>query len=316
MSKPDPQSHHRRILDEFTRRVEAFATVPAITNAEALNLLVRMSGAGPQDTVLDVACGAGLVVCAFAPVVRQATGIDFTPAMIKRGQALQEEKGLTNITWQVGDVVPLPYADESFSIVTCRYALHHFEDPAAVLAEITRVSAPNGKVVLADMFASPEAEEAAAFNRMEQLRDPSHVRALPLEELEELSRQAGLKILEKTFYGLDWELEALLQGSSPNPGGVELIREIFEEDLERDELAVHVRRQKSKIWFTYPIVVIWDKSQSHHVVAAWNKSSTGLGGFPPSLNRESESSPDFLLRFTWLRSGKGGESVSHCSRRL
>jgi len=47
-----------------------------------------------------------------------------------------------------------------------------------------------------------------------------------------------------------------LQGSSPNPGGVELIREMFEEDLERDALAVQVRRQKSEIWFTYPIVVI------------------------------------------------------------
>jgi len=217
---------------------------------------VRMSGAGPGDTILDVACGAGLVVCAFAPIVRHATGIDLTPAMIERAQALQEEKGLTNITWQVGDVLPLPYADESFSIVTCRYALHHFEDPAAVLAEITRVLAPNGKFVLVDMYASPEAEKAAAFNRMEQLRDPSHVRALPLEVLEKLSRQTGLKILEKTFYGLDWELETLLQGSSPNPGGVERIRQMFEEDLERDELAVHVRRQKSELWFTYPIVVI------------------------------------------------------------
>jgi ubiquinone/menaquinone biosynthesis C-methylase UbiE len=261
MNNLDPQSHHRRILDEFTRRADAFATVPAITNTEALNLLVRMSGAGPGDTILDVACGAGLVVCAFAPVVRHATGIDLTPAMIERAQALQQEKGLTNITWQVGDVLPLPYADESFSIVTCRYALHHFEDPAAVLAEITRVLAPNGKVVLVDMYASPEAEKAAAFNRMEQLRDPSHVRALPLEELETLSRQAGLKILARTFYGLDWELETLLQGSSPNPGGVERIRLMFEEDLERDALAVQVRRQKSEIWFTYPIVVIVAQKQ-------------------------------------------------------
>jgi len=256
MNNPDSRSHHRRILDEFTRRAEAFATAPAMTNAEALDLLVRMSGAGPQDTILDVACGAGLVVCAFAPVVRHAAGIDLTPAMIERSQALQQEKGLTNITWQVGDVLPLPYADESFSIVTCRYALHHFEDPAAVLAEITRVLAANGKVVLVDMYASPEAEKAAAFNGMEQLRDPSNVRALPLEALETLSRQAGLKILERTFYGLDWELETLLQGSSPNPGGAERIRQMFEEDLERDALAVQVRRQKSGIWFTYPIVVI------------------------------------------------------------
>ena len=279
MKQSDPKPHHRRILEEFTRRAEAFATAPPITDSEALNLLVRMSGAGPQDTALDVACGAGLVVCALAPLVQHATGIDLTPAMIERAQALQEEKGLTNITWQVGDVLPLPYADKSFSIVTCRYALHHFEDPAAVLAEITRVSATNGKVVLVDMYVSPEPEKAAAFNRMEQLRDPSHVRALPLEALEELSRQAGLQSLERTFYGLDWELEPVLQGSSPNPGDFELIRQMFKEDLERDEMSVHVRRQKSKIWFTYPIVVIVAQKPSSSGRRRIQKDPTGCSRF-------------------------------------
>src|SRR5262249_27254043 len=43
------------------------------------DLIVEASGAGPDDTVLDVACGPGLVVAAFARVVRHATGIDITP---------------------------------------------------------------------------------------------------------------------------------------------------------------------------------------------------------------------------------------------
>jgi len=216
--------------------------------------------------------------------VQHATGIDLTPAMIERALALQEEKGLTNITWQVGDVLPLPYADKSFSIVTCRYALHHFEDPAAVLAEITRVSAPNGKVLLVDMYASSEPEQAAAFNRREQLRDPSHVRALPLEELEELSRQAGLQIVERTFYDLDWELEPVLQGSSPNPADFELIRKMFKEDLEHGEMSVPVRRRKSQVWFTYPIVVM----------VAQKPSSTGRGGLQKNPIRRSrfQSKPE------------------------
>ena len=287
MKQSDPKPHHRRILEEFTRRAEAFATAPPITDSEALNLLVRMSGAGPQDTALDVACGAGLVVCALAPLVQHATGIDLTPAMIERAQALQEEKGLTNITWQVGDVLPLPYADKSFSIVTCRYALHHFEDPAAVLAEITRVCAPNGKVVLVDMNASAEPEKAAAFNRMERLRDPSHVRALPLEELEELSRQAGLQLLERTFYGLDWELEPALEGSSPNPGDFEQIPKMFKEDLERNEMSVHVRRQKSKIWFTYPIVVIVAQKPVAQADAAFRKTQLAAADSKANPNHES-----------------------------
>jgi len=67
--------HHDRILDQFTRQAVPFSAAPAIRNQEALDRMVEMAEAGPDDTVLDVACGPGLVVCAFARVVRHATGI-------------------------------------------------------------------------------------------------------------------------------------------------------------------------------------------------------------------------------------------------
>src|SRR6185369_10253048 len=139
-------THHDLIRDQFTKQAIPFATAPGIKDEEALKLVVDFTGAGPDDTVLDVACGGGLVVCAFASVVRHATGIDLTPAMIERARALQQEKGLTNVTWRLGDVLPLPFADGSFSIVTSRFAFHHFLDPGAVLAEMKRVCAPGGRV--------------------------------------------------------------------------------------------------------------------------------------------------------------------------
>lgn len=80
-----------RIVEKFTRRAEAFATAPALTCADTLNLLVQMSNAGPRATLLGVACGAGLFVYAFAEVVRRAAGIDLTPAMIQRAQTMVEE---------------------------------------------------------------------------------------------------------------------------------------------------------------------------------------------------------------------------------
>ena len=86
-----------------------FSEAPAIRDEAALRLLVELVGAGPQDTVLDVACGPGLVVCAFAGVARHATGIDLTPAMIERARALAHQKGLSNVTFDVSDVVALPY---------------------------------------------------------------------------------------------------------------------------------------------------------------------------------------------------------------
>jgi SAM-dependent methyltransferase len=221
-----------------------------------LNLLVQMSKAGPQDMVLDVACGAGLVACAFAEVVCSAIGIDLTPAMIQRAKGLQREKGLSNVSWLVGDVLPLPFANESFSIVTCRYALHHMENPAAIVSEMVRVCTPGGRVVLADMYASSNPMKAAAFNSMERLRDESHVRAMPLTELRGLVHKAGLCRLQSALYSLDWELESVLQGSSISAEEAQVIRRLFSKDLISDSMSLNARQQESSIWFTYPVVVI------------------------------------------------------------
>ena len=59
-------SNHDRILDQFTRQALPFASAPTIRNREALDRIVRMAEAGPADLALDVACGPGLLVCAFA----------------------------------------------------------------------------------------------------------------------------------------------------------------------------------------------------------------------------------------------------------
>lgn len=249
-------THQDLIRDQFTKQAIPFATAPGIKDEEALKVLVDFTGAGPEDTVLDVACGPGLVVCAFAQVTRHAAGIDLTPAMIERARVLQREKGLTNVTWRVGDVLPLPYTDASFSIVAARYAFHHFPNPGAVLAEMKRVCAPGGKVVVIDVMASPDPAKAAAYNRMEKLRDPSHTRGLTLVEMETLFQQTGLPSPRKTFYRVEGEVEDLLQRSFPNPGDADKVHQMFVEALDHDGLGMDVRRQGDEIHFAYPITIL------------------------------------------------------------
>src|SRR5215471_8266568 len=159
--------HHQRILDQFTRQAEPFAQAQAIRSPEALERIVKMAEAGPDDTVLDVACGPGLLTCAFARVARHAAGIDITPAMLDQARKTQQEQGLTNVSWQSGDVLSLPYPDHHFSIVVSRFAFHHLPDPLSALKEMKRVCKPGGRVVVADMAPSPE--KADALNAMERL---------------------------------------------------------------------------------------------------------------------------------------------------
>ncbi len=248
--------HRRQILDQFTRQATPFAAAPGIRDEEALRLIVEASGAGPEDAMLDVACGPGLVVCAFARVVRHATGIDLTPAMLDRARALQQERGLTNVTWRLGDVLPLPYPDGTFSLVVSRFAFHHFLDPGAVLAEMRRVCAAGGRVMVVDTEASPDPVKAAAFNAMEKLRDPSHARAMPLAELTGLFSRTGLGAPRVTTYRLEGEVEGLLARSFPGPGDADRIREIFAASLEDDRLGIPIRRDGASIRYAYPIAVL------------------------------------------------------------
>jgi len=65
-------------------------------------MIIRAARPTPGDRLLDVACGPGLVVCAFAPHVREATGIDMTPAMLERAGKLAVDKDAANVTLASG----------------------------------------------------------------------------------------------------------------------------------------------------------------------------------------------------------------------
>jgi SAM-dependent methyltransferase len=251
----DP-NHRELILDQFTRQATVFSTAAAITDEEALRLVVEAARPAAVDRLLDVACGPGLVVCAFAPYVREATGIDVTPAMLDRAGKLAAEKGVANVFWRQGDVYSLPYDDASFTIVTTRFSVHHFVDPAAVLREMVRVCAPSGRIVVVDDYASEDPAKAAAFNRLEKLRDPSHSRALSLSELQGLFGAAELPEPEAAFYELRGDVAGLLARSFPNPGDDLEIVEMFKASAADDRLGIPVRLDGDQIQYAYPVAVL------------------------------------------------------------
>jgi len=248
--------HQTLIVDQFTKQAVPFSTAKTIADEKALQLLIDSAEARPHDTVLDVACGGGNVVCAFARMVRHATGIDMTPAMLERARLVGREKSLPNVSWDLGEATSLPYADASFTIVVTRFSLHHFIEPFAVLKEMVRVCAPDGRILVADMHTNVDSAKGAEFNRMELLRDPSHVRALPVAELKALFPAAGLPQARITFYELRDELENLLRRSFPNPGDDEEIREIFRTSARDDRLGIPIRLDGTQILYAYPVAVL------------------------------------------------------------
>jgi len=246
------ESQKRVILDQFTKQARPFATAAAMKDKRALELLLASTNAGAEDTVLDVACGPGIVVCAFAEIARHATGVDLVPAMIEQAHSLQRERGLKNVSWKVADVYVLPYADDSFPIVTSRYAFHDLENPRGVLSEMKRVCKPGGKVALVDVVASADPQQADRFDQMEKLRDPSHMRALSLSDMEGLFHGVGLPAPKIKYYKAELELESVLKRSFPEEGNAEKVRTLIRQAVENDTMDINARLEAGRIKYSFP----------------------------------------------------------------
>jgi ubiquinone/menaquinone biosynthesis C-methylase UbiE len=247
-------SHRDLIIDQFTRQATPFAEKPEHRDEAILQRLVLFAGVTTADTVLDVACGPGLLACALANTARHVTGIDMTPAMLAKASAWQEKHGLANLAWDLGDSGALPYADGAFSMVVTRYSMHHFPDPAQAWREMVRVCRPGGTVMVVDVALPPE--KAAAYDHFETLRDPSHTRALTLEEFPAMARAAGLRDLRTDFYRLAMESERQIADSFPEAEHRQTLRDLLREDIGRDAMGLAAERRGGEIWFSYPTMVL------------------------------------------------------------
>lgn len=251
----ETQQHDAEILDQFTRQAEPFLRRHSHRDDPVLEAMAECAAVRPQDEVLDVACGPGIISCFFAERARQVTGLDVVPAMLEKARQYQREQGIANVKWLLGSSTDLPFAADSFDRVVTRFSFHHFLEPERALREMARVARPGGVLLVCDVAPRPEAQES--FNQWEILRDPSHTRALTEAEFEALGAQAGLKLLSKKSVPFERDFEDLLSGSFPREGDAERIRALFDEEVcaGTDRLGVWARRVDGRICITYPVLV-------------------------------------------------------------
>ncbi len=244
--------HNKLIMEQFSKQAVPFSQkVPAHSNEMAFKLILETVGIDENDQVLDVACGPGMLTCAVAQKAKCVIGMDLVPAMIEQARLLQQARGLSNLSWKTGDVTQLPFEDAFFSAVMTRFSFHHFLKPEDVLREMVRVAESNGKIGVIDVFSTSEAH-ADLHDRMETLRDDSHVRVLSLPELKRISKDAGVTSLKSAFYRLEIELEQQLAASFPKPGDVHKIRQLVKNDTE----GLISCQREGRYYLVYPIAII------------------------------------------------------------
>jgi len=182
-----------RNREAFTAQSRGFSSEgDTYADAEGLAWMLEDLPLSLDAACLDIATGTGEFARALAPHVASVIGLDATDAMLQQAQRFMVQAGVENVSFQKGVVQELPFRDESFDIVSSRYAFHHFADPKPVLAEMARVCRTGGHVIIVDIVV-PEESTAAEYNYYEWLCDPSHTRCLTFDEFRGYARLFGLE---------------------------------------------------------------------------------------------------------------------------
>lgn len=192
--------HRERVQQEFTRQARTFASAPEVTEAALTGRFVAALGDAAGGLILDVASGPGIISVALAATARAVFAIDLTPEMLQQARLRCAGASRKNVTFIEGDAARLPFASAAFDAVVTRLSVHHFSEPGRAVAEMVRVLRPGGVFVLADVISSEDRHESDLHNAIEVLRDPSHVRMLPLSALSSLLTEAGLRIEEQAVW--------------------------------------------------------------------------------------------------------------------
>src|SRR5438034_2130680 len=127
--------HENRVRDEFTRQAETFSASAAITDAALTQRFIDALGEAAQGSVLDVACGPGILSAVIARTARQVVAFDLTPQMLKKAAQRCAEAGLADVTFRQGTAAELPFADAAFDAAVTGLSVDYLDRPSCTMFE-------------------------------------------------------------------------------------------------------------------------------------------------------------------------------------
>jgi len=99
------------------------------------------------DRVLDAACGTGdLAIADLKAGAGKVTGLDFSEKMLERARSKH-----ASIEWMQGDMLALPFADETFDAATVGFGVRNVENLELGLRELRRVLRPGGRLSILEI---------------------------------------------------------------------------------------------------------------------------------------------------------------------
>ncbi len=145
----------------------------------------------PGDTVLECACGTGLLSAAIAPKCRALTATDFAPNMLKR--AGKNCAAFTNVTFRQADILSLDFPDSAFDKVVAGNVIHLLDEPLKALGELNRVCRPGGMMIIPTYINKDEKGNTSGFASVVGKAGADFKRQFTMESYRQFFLDAGYR---------------------------------------------------------------------------------------------------------------------------
>ena len=216
------------VAEHYASRAQDYvASVTHSTGDDLDQIEAELRGCGTAR-VLDLGCGGGHVSYRASPCVAQVVACDVTASMLDAVTKEARKRGLANITVREAAAEQLPFEDESFDAVLCRFSVHHWHDWQRGLREARRVLKPGGRAVFIDVTAPPDRLLDTHLQAFELLRDASHVRNYSVAEWVDALSRSGFALREMTARKLRMEFPVWLARTRTSAEHANAIRSLQE----------------------------------------------------------------------------------------
>jgi ubiquinone/menaquinone biosynthesis C-methylase UbiE len=241
-------------MRQFGKQSQAYSKANIFVDGFHLSRIVERSGVKKDHRILDIATGSGFLALEFAKKGNFVVGCDITREMLLNAREKQISSGLKNPDLLLSDVESLPFPDQVFDIVSCRFAFHHFPDPEKALGEMKRVCREN--IVLVDGVSSQDCEKSRFHNEIEKMRDPSHVRIYALSEMQKMFVDVGAEIKDISHWDIPQDFEDWMKRAGTDEARTGTVRRLMTESLTDDSTGLHVRLENGRLGFAYDTIIL------------------------------------------------------------
>jgi ubiquinone/menaquinone biosynthesis C-methylase UbiE len=213
---------------QFGQHAELYRKSRTHSDQATLNHLVELISPNHEDKALDVGCGGGHMVTAIARETGETIASDITPEMLVQTGKLAGEKGLKNLTLCLADANSLPFKDDTFDVVTCRIVLHHVYYADRAVSEMKRVLKKRGTLFIQDILGIDDIQARSYMDRIEKLRDPSHIKNYNKTEWKDFLSRTGLEVAHSEAVSGVYDLDEWTSRSGTAVKNVEEIESLLQ----------------------------------------------------------------------------------------